>query len=160
MTTPNQDLIQTARKRYDELDRTIKAADAVRDEWQRLQSFLVMVHEMEERLFQHVEQTPSNPQPTAQNGNGHYAPPSKMAPTIPDRAEAVIRQRGALHLKDLFREMRAAGWKATGDDRNDIRNLQNSINGRKERFKNLGNNVWDVVAKRPTNDSGGLFANQ
>jgi transketolase N-terminal domain/subunit len=48
-------------------------------------------------------------------------------------------------MKDLFREMRAAGWKATGHDGNDARNLRNTMSNRANRFKNIGNNTWEAV---------------
>jgi transketolase N-terminal domain/subunit len=48
-------------------------------------------------------------------------------------------------MKELFREMRAAGWKATGEDGNDVKNLRNTMSNRPKKFKNVGNNTWEMV---------------
>jgi len=80
--------------------------------------------------------------------------------TIPDRAEAVIRTRGALYVNDLFAEMRSQGWKGTGNDHNDRNTLLSTLSTRKQRFKNLGGNVWDVVAASSNHAANGtLFTN-
>lgn len=155
MATINQraDLVEKARQRHAELSKIIKAAEDVREEWNQLNAFILMADQMEERLSpKHEADNRQQSRPNvvavietagmAVNGhssNGHL--------TIPDRAEEIIRRRGPIHLKPLFKEMRLTGWKATGDDAKDLRNLASSLSTRKERFKNMGQNVWDVIKK-------------
>ncbi len=62
--------------------------------------------------------------------------------TIADRAEQILRGRDRLPLKGLFAEMRAAGWQATGIERNDLNNLRNTLSSKKDRFENTGMNNW------------------
>ena len=132
------DLIEKARTRHRELSRILEAAEAVRPEWKQLQEFLAMA----ERLFPKElgGGSPSapakEPQPEIHQGvNGN-------AGTIADRAERILRGRERLPLKDLFEEMRVAGWQATGIERNDLNNLRNTLASKKDRFENIGRNTW------------------
>jgi hypothetical protein len=100
---------------------------------------------------------------TGQNGNHAPVAGSKIVnypatnPTIPDRAEAVMRTRGPIYIKDLFAEMRSQGWQGTGNDDNDRNTLLSTLSTRKQRFKNLGGNVWDVAATSNTNAANGTL---
>jgi hypothetical protein len=133
------DVFEKARTRHRELSRIIQAADDVRVEWTQLQEFLAMA----QKLF------PNDIGDGA--GDTVGAPPEHPAVngqpvvTIADRAEQILRKRGRLHMKELFREMRAAGWKATGEDGNDVKNLRNTMSNRPKKFKNVGNNTWEMV---------------
>jgi len=132
------DLIEQARNRYRELSTILDAAESVRPEWKQLQVFLAMA----ERLFPKElgdgsQSAPArDAQPEIRQGvNGN-------AGTIADRAERILRGRDRLPLKDLFAEMRAGGWQATGIERNDQNNLRNTLASRKDRFENTGRNIW------------------
>src|SRR5260370_21768862 len=143
------DIFEKAQRRHSELSKIIEAAEAVRTEWAELQGFLTMAR----RLFPNDI---ADSAPTAvQNGTGApttkgrpkpYFPANPNSPpigqaTIADRAEYILRKRGKLHLTELFKEMRATGWKATGDDSKDFKNLRNTIYSKKDSFNNIGKNT-------------------
>ena len=133
------DVLEKARSRFKELSTIIQAADGVRAEWAKLQEFLAMA----QQLFPDDvgDGTPAVPAVEHPSGNGQ---PSL---TIADRAEQILQKRGRLHLKQLLQEMRAAGWKATENDTNDLKNLRSTMDNRKERFSNTGKNVWEIRAR-------------
>lgn len=151
--------IEMARKRYQELSTIIEEADKVRAEHTQLESFF----RMEDLLAQ--KYSPKNgvvPETnTSVNSNGHkpsieesntesdfmLSNPAVTNLSIPDRAEVILKERGPLYLSELFKQMRQRGWKATGDDSKDKKNLAASLFARKKRFLNIGNNTWDVVKK-------------
>ncbi len=150
------DIIERARQRFSELSIIIEKAEKVRDEHAQLGSFLAMAQRVTESLSP-TRTGPASEEEiehhSSQNGSVGILFPDEDAistapSSIPERAEKILRQRGPLHLSELFTEMRKQGWKATGDDTRDKRNLASSLWTRKgDRFNNLGNNVWEVVRK-------------
>ena len=135
--------IERAQKRYRELTRIIQSAENVRAEWNKLREFLAMA----KQLFPDEVGDSNEDAAASLDFHSEAHPPYGQSVTTPDRVEQILRRRGRLHLKDLFVEMRADGWKSTGNDSNDMKNLRNSIYTRKERFKNVGNNIWELVQK-------------
>ena len=141
MAMATADVFEKARNRHRDLSKIIQAAEDVRLEWTQLQEFLAMA----QRLFPDDVGDGTGTAPSAQVG--HQSVDDQLVITIADRAEQILRKRGRLHMKELFREMRAAGWKATGDDGKDLKNLRNTMYSRKKRFKNIGNNTWEILQK-------------
>jgi hypothetical protein len=132
------DIIQQAQKRFEETSKIIAEAEKVRAEHNQLAQFLEIAKQLSTTL----------------PGNGHKLMeepdvqiPATQPPnmSIPDRAYAILKAKGKLHLTDLFTEMRRLGWKSTGDDVKDKKNLNTSLSTRPTRFHNLGKNVWEVV---------------
>jgi hypothetical protein len=135
------DLIEKARNRHKELSKIIEAAETVRPEWKQLQEFLAMA----ERLFP-IEIGNVGQSSQAKEGRPELRQGVNGSPgTIADRAERILRGRGTLSLKDLFSAMRAAGWEATGVERNDLNNLRNTLASKKDRFENTGMNNWRLM---------------
>ncbi len=133
-----EDIIQKARKRFEETSKIIAEAEKVRAEHNRLSQFLETAKQLS----------------AAMPGNGHrpVEKPAAQIPAvqppnmnIPDRAFEILKAKGSLHLSDLFLEMRRLGWKSTGDDGKDKKTLNTSLSTRPKRFHNLGKNVWEVV---------------
>ena len=138
------DVFEKARNRHRELSRIIQAAEDVRVEWTQLQEFLAMA----QRLF--PNDIGDGTGDAAGAPTGHQAVNGQPVITIADRAEQILRKRGRLHMKELFREMRSSGWKATENDSKDVKNLRNTVASRPKRFKNIGNNTWEVVQNSAT----------
>ena len=95
------DVLEQARKRHKELSKTIQAAEDVRLEWTQLQEFLAMA----QRLF--PDDVGDGAVSAASAPVEHQPVNDQSVITNADRAEQILRKRGRLHMKDLFREMRA-----------------------------------------------------
>ena len=61
--------------------------------------------------------------------------------------EEVLRDLGALHATDIYREAKSRGLilKGVGDPKNTVRSSMSTS----KRFVNLGGNVWDLTNKGP-----------
>ena len=134
----SDDIIQQAQKRFEETSKIIAKAEEVRAEHNQLSQFLEIAKQLSTTL--------------PGNGRRPVEKPAVQVPalqppnmSIPDRAFAILKTKGKLHLSELFLEMRRLGWKSTGDNVKDKKNLNTSLSTRPTRFHNLGKNVWEVV---------------
>jgi hypothetical protein len=142
------DLVQKARERFAELTKIIEAAQAVGQEWSELNSFLNQVETVRKRL---------EPQ-TGKDSEPERLPEPRVArPARPplqkdgvnmtaDLAEFVLAVHGPkMHLEDVLKHMLEEGWVGTGDHARDLKNLYNNLWAKKERFRNVGKNIWERV---------------
>jgi hypothetical protein len=59
-------------------------------------------------------------------------------------ADYVLQVHGPkLHLGKILGHMRAEGWAGAGDPAKDLKNLYNNLWAKKDRFRNVGKNIWE-----------------
>lgn len=153
-----EDLIQKARERYAELARIMETAQAAAPEFQELRVFLEMADTVKKRFTPETNRGAAAEEGAGTDSSAFSSRAQKAAP-IPrpplkrdgvnmtsDLADYVLRVHGPrLHLNDILAHMIEEGWKGSGDHKKDWKNLFNNLNGKKKRFRNVGQNTWERV---------------
>ena len=138
------DLLEKARQRHAELKATIDAADAVRPEYERLSAFLRQAEELE-RQFQ-----------TPLTDAGRTVVESIVRQRVKvfgvegehtsDMVEKILKTHGPkLHIKRIQDLLYGSGWKGSGDQNKDYKNIFENLNSKRKRFRNLGRATFELV---------------
>jgi hypothetical protein len=64
-----------------------------------------------------------------------------------DFAEWVLKVHGPLHIREIMRHMREEGWQGNRDENKAEITLFNVMASHKDRFENLGKNLWGLTKK-------------
>ena len=63
-------------------------------------------------------------------------------------AEQLLRQHGPLHVRKLIEYMIQSGWRSSGDERLDYKNMFANLRGQPDRFKKLGRGMFSLQPVR------------
>jgi hypothetical protein len=117
-------------------------------EWQQLKSFLNQVDYVAQ--FFDEKKKPASPTPEAPSADAKPKRPAlKNARGVvmtADLAEYVLKVHGPrLHLNKIIEFMREEGWEGSGDAHRDYKSTYQNLNDKKKRFRNVGENIWELV---------------
>jgi hypothetical protein len=129
--------LSNIRRRHSELKTIIASADAVREEFRRLELAMAMLERAEQILS--GGPLPLNVTPFGRRGNN-----SDSGLDTVDVIESVLGAE-AVHLKDIQSRMYEAGWGGSGDRHKDYKNLHQSLRSKPKRFKRVDRAIYAVV---------------
>lgn len=131
------DVIETAKARYAELKTQIEAADAVRPEFQKLEEFLKTAEELKQ---QHSARRRADKDSIV---SFVLRPPAEDTSNM---AEKVLDQFGPkLPILDIISRLKEAGWRGSGDERKDYKNIYTTLSTKPKRFRNIGMATFERV---------------
>jgi hypothetical protein len=132
------DVIETAKARYAELKAQIEAADAIRPDFERLREFLKTADEIKQ---QHLTRRRA-----AKDSIVSYVLQRPPAEDTSNMAEKVLDEFGpTLPILDIISRLREAGWRGSGDERKDYKNIYTTLSTKPKRFRNVGMATFERV---------------
>jgi|SRR5580692_11053376 hypothetical protein len=134
------DVIETAKARHAELKAQLEAADMVRPEFQRLEEFLKTAEELKK---QHLARRRAD-----KDNVVAYVLQRPPAEDTSNMAEKVLDQFGpTLPILDIISRLKEAGWRGSGDERKDYKNIYTTLSTKPKRFRNIGSATFERVKK-------------
>jgi hypothetical protein len=131
------DVLEKARERHAELKAQIEAADAVRPELERLERFLKTAEELRREYL---------------TGRRSVTfPPVHVTLQLPSAVtsnmiERILDEFGPqLQIKEIIIHLKRAGWRGSGDERRDYKNIFTNLTTKPHRFRNIGGAVFERV---------------
>lgn len=131
------DVLEKARERHAELKAQIEAADAARPELERLEKFLKTAEELQREYL------------TGRRAVSY--PPVRASVQLPsamtsNMIERILDEFGPqLQIKEIIIRLRRAGWRGSGDERRDYKNIFTILTTKPRRFRNIGGAVFERV---------------
>jgi hypothetical protein len=158
MPTPTNP-IERAKKRYKEVEDIMARADEVRDEYLQLRSFLMQAYQLFPDAFDEPPVPVSGVRPTATATSPPATPTTPAGPVgwkppkppgklrTSDFAAWVLTVHGRLHIREILKRMLEEGWSGNPDGKKAEKTLFNTMASHKNRFRNVGNNFWELIGE-------------
>lgn len=137
------DIIEKAQQRYAELAEVVENAKRARSEMALLKEFMRQARSLFPEEF---------PAPTEVKEDQRAQPPDSTYSTS-SMAEYVLKVYGPrLHINEILAKMRVEKWSGTGDAAKDKKTLYNGMSVKKDRFKNVGRNIWELTETKTASE--------
>lgn len=135
------DVIETAKARHAELKAQLDAADVVRPEFQKLEAFLRTADEIKK---QHL----AGRRAAKDNVIAYVLQQRPPAEDTSNMAEKILDKFGpTLPILDIISRLKEAGWRGSGDERKDYKNIYTTLSTKPKRFRNVGMATFERIKK-------------